>query len=320
MPYTSVPTDIAGGAILPSYHNTMAGYIERGLARVLLRLLVEPGVINRSPDTPIVDEDTARIEVPAADEPLAGVINGNLFYMTSAHELSATAAGGGTTYLTAAALSQADGYWVDAWVVFTSGDNAGTAVRVTASDQSEGMLTWEAALPSAVAAGTTFTVTFFYVNDLTPGTLNYAFGRPTARTTQDGLIEFVASTSATPAVGDLLLATMTLDGGGAVVASDNAPTGHSRNLWAGAGAVHQTAFSGTLTGLLPGAYSDVTVAHDDLLLLGPVEVTLSDEDCTWELVEGYRLDQIIVRFTNNGSYSTNLTYSGVRWGRKRNYL
>lgn len=321
MAYTSVPTDrVVGGPVSPSDHNIIAGYIERGLARVLLRLLIEEGIINRDPDTPTVDETTARITAPTAGDPLVGVINGNLFYMGNTHELSATTTGGGTTYLVSSSLTQADNYWLDAWVVFTSGAHAGTAVQVTASDQSEGRLTWTTDLGSAVASGTTFVVTFYYVQDLTAGALNYVFGRVTGRTTEDGLIEFVASTSSTPAAGDILLASVTLDVGGNVIATNNAPSGHDRNLWTGAGAVHQVAFSGTLTGLLPGAYTDVTIAHAAMLLLGPVDVSLGDADCSYEVTEAYRPDRIILRVTNNGSYATNVTYTGTRWGRKKIYL
>lgn len=318
---TGIQTALTGSsAAAPSHINNIGGYIENGLARVLLRQLVEEGIINRSPNTPTIDETTGRFTAPAAGEPMVGVLNGNLFYMSSAHELSATASGGGTTYVTSASLTQANDYWVDAWIVFTSGAHSGTAVQVTASDQSEGKLTFDTVLGSAVAAGTTFVVTFFYIEDLTSGALNYVFGRTTGRTTKDGLIKFVASTSSVVADGDILLATETLDGGGNVVSSDNAPTNHDRNLWLGAGAVHQVAFSGTLSGLLPGAYTDVTISHAALLLLGPVEVTLSDDDCSWELTEAYRTNRIILRVTNNGSYSTNVTYTGTRWGRKKVYL
>lgn len=318
MSYTSLRTGVAtGDSVLPSDYNEVAGYIENGLARVLLRLLVEEGVINRSPDTPTVDESTARIMAPTASEPLVGVLNGNCFYMTSAHELSATATGGGTTYVTSGSLTQADDYWVDAWVIFTSGAHSGTAVQVTDFEQSSGKLTWSGALGSAVAAGTTFVVTFFYIEDKTNGALNYVYGRTTGRTSEDGLIKFVASTSGTAATGDILLASMTLDVGGSVVASDNSPTNHDRNLWAGAGAVHQIEFSGSLSGLLPGAYSDITISHSDLILFGPIEVTLSDANCTWSVSEDYKKGEFVLRITNNGSYTTNVTYSGTRWGRKK---
>lgn len=321
MAYTSIPQNrVTGGPRTAGDHNTMAGYLENGIARVLLRLLVEEGVVNRSPDTPVIDETTGRIALPTADEPLVGVLNGNCFYMDRNLELSGTTSGGTTTSLTCASLTQADSYWVDAWVVFTSGAHAGTAVQVTASDQSEGKLEWSAALGSAVEAGEGFTVTFFYIEDKTTSALNYVYARTTGRTTQDGLVKFVATTSGTAMAGDILLASMTLDVGGNVVASDNAPTGHDRNLWAGAGAVHQIAFTGSLASLLPGAYTDVTIEHADLLLFGPIEVTLSDANCSYEVRDHYQVDQFTLRITNNGSYASTVTYTGTRWGRKKIFL
>jgi len=321
VPYTSIVKDReTGDARPPSDHNTIAGYIEDGIAKVLLRLLIEPGVINRSPDTPTVDESTARIACPSSGEPMVGVINGNLFYMHHNLELSGTTTGGGTTYLTSGEITQRDDYWNDAWVIFTSGPHSGTVVQVTDSDQSEGKLTWETALGSPVGSGVTFVVTFFYIENKTNGALNYVYGRTTGRTTREGLIKFVASTSSVGVEGDILLATMTLDGSGNVVSSDNAPTGHERNLWKGAGAVHQIAFSGSLSGLAPGAYVDVVINHVPLLLFGPIEVTLSDANCAWSVSECYKEDQFTLRVTNNGSYPVSVTYSGTRWGRKKVFL
>lgn len=323
-PITGIPWDRESGDLRsPDDHNILARIIENSFARVLLNLLCENGFINRNPDVPTVDTSTGRIQVPPSDDPIVGVIYGRCFYMGADLEISGTATGGGTDYLSSNNFTEENDFWNEGWIIFTGGANAGTATQISDYDSSQKTVTFDS-VANPVQSGDTFVATFFYIQDLTNGAENWVFGRPMGRTTRDGLIQWVANTTGSKAEGDILAAKVTLDAGGNVVHVDNHPTGHDRNLWYGAGAVHRISFSGGVYGLLPGAYTDVTISHDDLILLGPITgpdgadaIEVSPTSCSVEPIEYWRQGSFTLRITNNGSYPTNVTYSGERWGRKK---
>lgn len=301
----------------PSDHNALVDYDENSVARVLLHFLAEDGLINRDVIVCTIDEATGRIAAPPADEPIIGLLYGRGFYMGSDMEAGGTATGGTTTSLTTNSLVQGDDFWNGARVVFQTGANAGRVRLVDDYALVTGTLEWEDALPVAVQAGDTFTVTFFYIQDLTVNALNYVFGRVSGRTTRDGIIQWVASTSSAKLTGDILVATLSLDAGGAVVSSNNTPAGCDRNLWVGMGAVHQLEFEGELVGLAPGAYTDFYVPHSALILLGPVEFSVQTEGASYEILECCEGARFKARVTNDTSYAGTVEYSGVRWGRKK---
>lgn len=306
-----------GDGAPPSDHNLLARIDENTLAKVLLNLIFERGLVNRSPNVCVVDDDNGRIEAPPSGDPIVGLIRGRAFYMGTDLELTGTATGGDTTYLDSNDFTEIDDFWNDAYVIFTSGANDGVATQITDYDLSSGRITFDA-VGTAVAADVTFIVTFFYVQSLTSGVQNWIFGRATGRTTRDGLIQWVASTSSTKAEGDILVATVTLDLAGGVVSSDNEPTDHDRNLWTGAGAVHKIEFSGTLGPLLAGAYTDVEVTHDELILLGSIKaLVVVPSTCTITPIEYWDGETLTLRIQNDGSYASSVSYSGQRWGRKK---
>jgi len=320
-----MPTDILGlidsavdsSNVSPADNNRRAGYLERSLANVLLTSIMEDGLINRSPNVCTVDESTTRIEAPPANDPIVGLCAGRGFIMGSDRELAGTATGGTITTLVSNGLIEDDDWWNDGWIVFTSGANAGQVRQVTDYDSTDKELTWLAVLPADVQAGDTFVVTFFYIQDLASGVTNYVYGRASDRTTKDALIQWVANSTGVKLAGDILVATIDINALGNVVGSDNAPTGHDRNVWHGGAAVHQILFSGTITGLAASSYVDIVVPHAALILLGPIECTLSSDDCTWDIDDFHLGTQFTLRVTNTGSYTQTLTYSGIRWGRKK---
>jgi len=324
-PITGIPWDReTGDATSPEDHNLLARMNENTFAKVLMNLIFEDGFVNRSPDVPLVDEDTGWIEAPAAGDPIIGIVYGRCFYMASDLELDCTASGGDTTYVTCDALSEASDFWNDAWVIFTSGLNDGTALQVSDYDLTQKRLTLDGVLGNAAQAGDTFVLTFFYVQDLTNGSENWIFGRTATRTTRDGLIQWVANTTGTKVSGDIMAAKVTLDVAGNVVSVDEMPTGHDRSLWHGAAASHRIEFSGTVTGLLPGAYVDVDVSHSDLILLGPITgedgaaaITVSPAEACATPIEYWAMGSITLRITNDSSYTSTVTYAGERWGRKK---
>ncbi len=290
-------------------------YLEN-LANVLLYQLLGDGIIQQANGHPVIDESTGRIEVPGADESIVGLIYGKAFVLTNAMEASGTADSGGTTHLVDAGLTQDANFWVDATVLFTSGDNEGEVRAVTSF--SAGQLNWTAELGHAVAPGDSYTVTFFYINDLTNSALNYVYARSVYRTATQGIVQWVANTTGDKTAGDLLVATVTLDGSGVVTASDNHPDEADRNLFAGGGQVHELVLTGNLVGLEGSAVTSVTREHDELNLLGPITVETDDAEVTAAITDGLSPDELTVQFTNTGSYTkASVAYTITRRGRLR---
>lgn len=309
----------SGDLVAPEDQNRVARYLER-LARVLLYRLVEDGVINSTSDVPTVDESTARIATPPAGNPIQGTLYGRLFRMTDAMEATGTVDSGDTTYIRDTARTEDSNFWLDAFIIFTSGANSGEVRQITGFDLTTHQLTWLVPLPSSPSAGDDYSVTFYHIQDKTNGATNYVYGRALSRTARDAVIQWVANTTGDKTAGDILVATMDLDAGGNVTSSDNAPTDHDRNLWAGVGAVHQIVLSGTLLSLPGGSYVDVVLSHSALILLGPIEVFVDDADCEITVLQWYEPDSLTIRVTNNSAYSTDVSYEVTRWGRKKVYL
>jgi len=315
-------TEGDGDLVDPEDTNRPARYLEHAVAQVLLWRLVEDGIIQRSHAVPTIDEATARIAVPPADDAIIGFLYGRAFIMNNTMEADGTANGGDTTYLLDNARTEADDFWNDAYILFTSGANSGQIRQVTDFTSTSGRLMWSAALPAAVQSGDTYTVTFYYIQNLTNDAVNWVYARALGRTARDAVVQWVANTSGDKATGDILVATVSLDAAGAVLSADNDPVGADRNLWTGAGAVHQIRFQGTVLNLPAGGYIDITLSHDPLVLLGPVSMdgVLDDEDCEAEVINAWEPDEFVFRITNNASYDTTVSYDIRRWGRKKIYL
>ena len=313
-------TEGSGDLVAPEDNNRPARYLEYAVANILLNHLVEDGIINRSPDVPTIDESTARIATPPVDDPIIGFLYGRGFIMDSTMEQDSTADGGATTYLVDAALTQADDYWNDGFVLFTSGVNDGQVRAITNFDSTTGKATWSAATPVTVSNGDTFTITFYYIQDLTNSNTNFVYGRALGRTARDARISWVANTTGVCATGDILVCMVALDGSGNVTASDNDPTDADRNLWTGAGAVHCIELSGSVVNLPAAGHVDIERSHADLILLGPIELSTTDDDCSAEVLDGWSAGEIKFRISNDGSYDVTVAYTILRYGRKKVYL
>lgn len=300
----------------PDHNNRPNGYLEN-LATVLIRRLCGGGLIARGADETTFDAQTGRIAVPDPQHPLLGIVNGQFFVLGNDREATGTANSGTTLNLVDAARAEAQGFWQDGFVLFTSGANAGQARKVTASDPASGTLSWETELPQAVQAGDAYVVTFFSIQGLTAGALNYIFGRATDRTAPHGVLQWVANTTEAKAEGDFLVGTLTLDAQGAVVEANDSPEGVDRCFFPGVGQVHTITLTGTIEGLEPAASVEITRTHDELILFGPLTAESDNPDCSIEVVEGWQADRVVLRLTNNHPYSLPaVSYSVTRKGRK----
>jgi len=286
------------------------------LADIFMTRFALSGLIICDPENCVIDETTARIQVPAPDNPIIGLIDGKFFEMTSSMEASGTATSDGTTTtLIDASLGGDDGFWEDAFIIFTSGANDGEVRRVTGWNATLGRLTWDTALPAATSVGDTYIVTFYYIQNKTNGAVNYVYGRTLTRTTWDAVIQWIANTTGIKNPGDILVATMTLDGSGNVTAVSYTPTGHDRLLYRGVGVVDTITLTGTLEGLDGGATTEVTRSHDALVLLGPIEVSVDNPNCEATVVDGVSPSSCKIQVTNNSAYPVDVNYTITRKGR-----
>jgi hypothetical protein len=184
--------------------NLRNNYLEN-VGKVILHQLISGGLIYREPPTSMFDLTTNRINCPSVDDPLVGLVYGKPFIMGHDREADGVINDGGTTYLIDSSRNEVDNFWQDAFVVFTSGANEGLVRQVTSSVSATGQLNWSSALDTSVAPGDAYTVTFFYIQDITTEVLNYVYGRSLDRTTPDGVIQWVANTNGVAAEGDLYI-------------------------------------------------------------------------------------------------------------------
>ena len=318
MEYASTILNLALGieidtVIDPDHTNRPNAYLEN-LAAVLVRQLIGAGLLSSGLT---VNESTGRIQVPDVSYPILGIADGKFFLLGPDREVASSVTAGGANGLVDSARSEAAGFWVDAWVVFTSGDSVGVARKVTAFDPVSGTLTWDVPLSTTFTAGDTYVVSFFYIQSRTLGAVNYVYGRATTNTVPGGVLQWVANNTGVKAAGDILVATVTLDGSGLVTAVDTDPDGADRSFFPGAGQVHMLYLTGTIADLEPAASVEITRAHSDLILLGPIASLVDQEDCTIEIVDGWQPDQVTFIITNNHPYSIPVvSYSITRKGRK----
>ena len=316
-PRTGTPYDI-GNTIRPaSDWNNFVKYADFGLARVLVELLTPNGIVTAEINQLQIDELTGRIAVPS--DAIVGVINGQFIYMDDTREHDGTASGGSTTTAVDLALSEADDFWLGAYIIFTSGDNAGAVREISGFSQTHQRLAWADALPSTVNVGDEFVVTFYYVQDLTDDDENYVYGRATSRTGRDQTVEWVANTTGTPAAGDIFVATVTLDALGDVTSSDNSPEDADRVLYPGIGAHDVLVLEGSVENVPPAGEVVLTRSHDYLLYRGGLRFVLT-EDFSMVVNEAWKPDEVQFTITNDGSYDETCAYTCYVEGRKRRYL
>lgn len=300
--------------------NTLVNFLDSGIGRFIVQSMMENGVMSRSTPSLGMDEATGRLLVPGAGEPAIGCIGGRMFYMDDGHEVSSTADSGSTTTLVDATLSQASGFWVGAYIVFTDGANDGEARKITGYNGTTGTLSWTTPLSNAVTASDGYVVTFYYVSGLTVSDTNYVFGKSVNRTISYFTIEFYANTTGIPdGVSDILIGTMVLDGSGAVTSSDNFPAGVNRTFYNSMGSHHEETITGALLDVPAGGSVEVTETHEYLLFRGGIEVTFDNAEFEVASIQTWAPDSITLTITNTSSYDADVNYTIVVGGRQRGY-
>jgi hypothetical protein len=312
-------TDAPAGFHPPHAEANLVRQIEINTALVLYQSLIQDGIINCDPERATFDQTTNRILKPSADAPIVGKIYRSPLYMDASMEVTGAVLSATTGNLTDSGLTGADAFWVNAYVIFTSGTYLGQVRRVTAYESSLHRLSWTAPLAGIPAAADTFVVTFFHVTGLTNSVLNYILARSGADTISRGIVEFHAVTTLVVPDGELYLSTATLNGSGVCTASDDGPFGCSRDLWTGMGASSVLSGSGTIEGLGAGLYVDVPVTHDELLNRGDLDVTADSTSVDVSVTEHHRTTEFTVRFTNEASYTLDFGYDWTRRGRMKAY-
>ena len=299
--------------------NHLARYLDGAIAKGFMEKMTGDGVITADPNSLTFDTSTNRFSAPDSGNPVIGVIGGQFFYMTSDHEKSGTAQSGSTTSLKDTSLTEADGYWKYAYVVFTSGANSGEVREVDGFDSSTTTLTWTTPLSTAVSNGDTYVVTFFYIQNLTNGSTNYIFARAGNSTSYAQVVQWIATTSFSPLSNDLYVAKVVLDGSGNATSVDNNPDGADRTLYVGMGEHHIITLSGTLLNVPAGGEVEVTRSHAYLLFRGGIRYSLGSSDFTFQVTEHWKPDEIKFVITNNSGYTKTCTYTVYVEGRKRQY-
>jgi len=304
----------------PNDHNVLASLRARDGA--MLRTLTPSGIVAAGAARCTLDSTNKRVTVPDSDAPILALVNGIWVDMgVECHEAGSVDSGT-AALLTDTGLSPAsDNFWKYAWVVFTSGVNIGLARQVSSYNATLHQLNWDSDLPSALSAGDTFVVTFFYVEDVENGDTNYVFMSLSAITAQYGIAEFYANTTGTgDSDYDLLISTMVVSAAGVWSAVDNSPTGTARKLYPVVGR-YDPVQSVTIHSDVPAAGTvNFYATHDQMAYIAGLEVSLSDENFSYTIEEHYEDDRVRMTITNGGSYVTTVTVTLTRKGSSLNTL
>lgn len=150
------------------------------------------------------------------------------------------------------------------------------------------------------------------VDDLTNGAVNYVFAEVTDTSGADGSVGFRAQTSGSGPSGSVLLGTIELDGGGAVVEVDNNAAGVQRQCYPIAWCA--LAGGGTVAGVPAGEQVVFTVSHDALRVPGAITFDIAGSDFTWEIDRTYEAASFCVTAVNESVEAADLVYTWDRQG------
>jgi len=303
----------AGDGGMASDHNKDARWLSI-LCRTLIDGPLEPGFMTDY--APEVDLETARI-TPAT---LKGFAGGVPIYMTTELEHGGTASSGSTTSLTDPNLYGETNFWQGAYIVFTSGSNAGTARQVASYTPSTHTLTWANPLPTAVQAGDTYVVTYFYIKDALVTGTRYLFAssmqkciyNPSGTTSiLYAPAKFEARGAATPASGEVYIGSMEVAEGAIVsvsyVDAQMLLAAHMGRWETLTGEVEITELGGD-------EQIEVEITHDPLMLFGGIEVS-APQPHSVTVTQHYRNDRFTILVTNGTSYPASFTVTWTRCGR-----
>ena len=318
-PRTGVEYEQESGIADPADWNHLVKGYDFGLLRVLVQNLLGQGIATCETNPLQINETTKRFTAPGVGEKVIGCLAGQFIHMDSSMEVSGVADSGTTTTLIDASLGQADAFWLGAYITFTSGANDGQIREITGFNAVNHTLSWDTPLGTAVGAADTYTVSFYHIQGLTNGSLNYVYGRAITRTPYDKVIEWVANTTGAKATGDIYVATITLDGSGVATASDNNPTDADRILYKNVGGHDVITLTGTLSSMPASGSTEVTRSHSYLLFRGGIRFTLPT-DFTVEVNEHWKPDEVKFTITNGSSYTADCAYTCYVEGRKRAYV
>jgi hypothetical protein len=320
----------ATGRTAATDYNRAAHVLEH-VCRSVLQMVFEQGVVLADPERCQFDDTTLRIAPPDGSSPIVGLVGGRPFYMTNDMEEDGVATAGSTTYVRDSSLDAADdAFWpAGGYIVFTSGSNDGLVRAIQSYNSTTKQVNWETVLPVAVEVGDTFTLTHFYVQGLTNGALNYIYIREGGDTQQNyyGMVRFVATTNAVAADTDILIATVTLDGGGTVTAYSNSPSGAARRLLPGVGRQDTEVQTYEWGPLDPDEVTaPITIDHETYTHVPGRVVELTDDlgdpitDCTVVLTEMWQANRCILTISNDGDYVRQGTLTATITGRQSQTL
>ncbi|MHB8994566.1 MAG: hypothetical protein ACYC63_04875 [Armatimonadota bacterium] len=324
--YTNIPPTLVGADDMNRVRLLLSN-----LYKVLLKSINVNGVLAADPDNCVFDNATNRIEAPGAGKTIMGLVAGIPMLMDSGMERTGTVATASTTEITDTGLVEADSFWRNAYVVFTSGANAGSVRQVAGNDGTLHRLTLSSALASPPAGGDTYVVTFFYVSGLSHSVTNYIFAALGTDSVTRGIMQFSAAISDTPSPGQILISSAALNSSGVCTSVNDRPAGVARGLYPNqgsydvlaGGAVAATLQAKDSTDMetgLPTDTVDIEITHDPLLYVGGLTLEITDgADGLLEILTHYQNDRFTVRLTNVGFVPTAFTYAWTRTGRKLQY-
>jgi hypothetical protein len=309
---------VLGGSIPSADHNVVAGL--RARDSQLWNNLCPSGIVAAETPRCTIDESTGRIAVPTAGKPILAICRGMWVDMGDECEEAGTVTASTADTITDTGLDPAsDNFWETAWVIPTSGVNSGVARQVSQYDATLHKLTVSSAWGAACGIGDTFVITFLRITGTTNGAVNYVFLTIGTWTPQYGIAEFYANTSGSPDdENDLLVATMTLDGGGVVTASDNSPSGAARYLYPLIGRYDDDVQSVTVHSNVAagGTVAEFDATHDQMAAVAGLEVELSNANFSYEITKAYEDDRVTMTLTNNSAYVDDCTVTVTRKGIK----
>ena len=150
------------------------------------------------------------------------------------------------------------------------------------------------------------------IDDLTDGAVNYVFAEVTDTSGADGSVSFRAQTSGSGPTGSVLLGTIELDAGGAVVEINNNAAGVQRQCYPIAW--RALAGGGTVADVPAGNEVVLTVSHDALRVPGAIAFDIEGSDFTWEIDRTYEAANFRVTATNESAAAVDLVYTWARQG------
>jgi len=153
------------------------------------------------------------------------------------------------------------------------------------------------------------------IEQLTNDAVNHVYGVLDETSAPEGTAQFVAQVAPPGPGGSILLGTIELDAGGAVVTIDNDAPGVQRSCHRLA--VETLVGSGVVQGVPGGATVVACVSHaaiGEFRVPGDLRVDSDTPLTEWEVAQHHRGDEFTIRVTNLSSYPVDFAYTWSREG------